>query len=221
MPDYDGTITLSTPVKDLDASLGWFADKLGFEEMFRAPEAGWGGGKDACRGRQHWPQPRWGRVRNGHDARVRSSRHRRGSHRTGGKGRVVRGRHGGDSRHGQAGDLHRPRRQSLHARPIIGVTHRRYPVFLHLHRPTQTRGNVVHMPHACCPEERNSAGAFARARCERMLNRDGQEATPHRQLPTRDDRLVSCPLAPPRLLGSSSSGDRPRAGTPAWVPGLC
>lgn len=41
MPDYDGTITLSIPVKDLDASLAWFADKLGFEELFRAPEAGW------------------------------------------------------------------------------------------------------------------------------------------------------------------------------------
>ena len=41
MPDYDGTITLSTPVKDLNASLAWFTDKLGFEELFRAPEAGW------------------------------------------------------------------------------------------------------------------------------------------------------------------------------------
>ncbi len=41
MPDYDGTITLSIPVKDLDASLAWFTDKLGFAELFRAPEAGW------------------------------------------------------------------------------------------------------------------------------------------------------------------------------------
>ncbi len=41
MPDYDGTITLSTPVQDLDASLAWFGDKLGFAERFKAPEAGW------------------------------------------------------------------------------------------------------------------------------------------------------------------------------------
>ena len=41
MPDYDGKITLSTPVSDLDASLAWFADKLGLEAMFKAPEAGW------------------------------------------------------------------------------------------------------------------------------------------------------------------------------------
>ena len=39
--DYDGTITLSTPVSDLDASLAWFQDKLGFKERFKAPEAGW------------------------------------------------------------------------------------------------------------------------------------------------------------------------------------
>ena len=43
MPDleFDGTITLSTPVSDLDASITWFADTLGFAEMFKAPEAGW------------------------------------------------------------------------------------------------------------------------------------------------------------------------------------
>lgn len=41
MPEFDGTITLSIPVKDLDVSLAWFADKLGFKELFRAPEAGW------------------------------------------------------------------------------------------------------------------------------------------------------------------------------------
>ena len=36
---YDGSITLSSTVKDLDAALGWFKDKLGFEEAFRVP--GW------------------------------------------------------------------------------------------------------------------------------------------------------------------------------------
>ncbi len=41
MPDYDGAITLSTPVTDLDASLAWFADKLGLEARFKAAEAGW------------------------------------------------------------------------------------------------------------------------------------------------------------------------------------
>ena len=43
MPEfsYDGTITLSSSVKDLDASLAWFQDVLGFEEIFKIPEAGW------------------------------------------------------------------------------------------------------------------------------------------------------------------------------------
>ena len=41
MPDYDGTITLSTPVRDIDASLAWFADNLGFQEIFKVAEAGW------------------------------------------------------------------------------------------------------------------------------------------------------------------------------------
>ncbi len=41
MPDYDGTIALSIPVQDLDASLAWFSDKLGFQEMFKVAEAGW------------------------------------------------------------------------------------------------------------------------------------------------------------------------------------
>ena len=43
MPDfrYDGTITLSTPVADLDRSIAWFAETLGFEEVFKVPEAGW------------------------------------------------------------------------------------------------------------------------------------------------------------------------------------
>ena len=43
MPDfsYNGTITLSSSVKDLDASIAWFRDILGFEEVFKVPEAGW------------------------------------------------------------------------------------------------------------------------------------------------------------------------------------
>lgn len=39
--EYTGTITLSSVVADLDTSITWFKDKLGFEEIFRAPEAGW------------------------------------------------------------------------------------------------------------------------------------------------------------------------------------
>ena len=38
---YNGTITLSTSVKDLDASIAWFKDVLGFEETFKVAEAGW------------------------------------------------------------------------------------------------------------------------------------------------------------------------------------
>ena len=41
MPDYDGAIALSTPVRDIDASLAWFADKLGFREVYKLAEAGW------------------------------------------------------------------------------------------------------------------------------------------------------------------------------------
>ena len=41
MPDYNGTITLASSVGDLDASLAWFKDVLGFEEIFKAAEVGW------------------------------------------------------------------------------------------------------------------------------------------------------------------------------------
>ena len=41
MPDFNGTITLSTAVRDLEASIAWFQDTLGFEETFKVPEAGW------------------------------------------------------------------------------------------------------------------------------------------------------------------------------------
>ena len=36
---FNGTVTLSTNVRDIDASLAWFKDALGFEEAFRVP--GW------------------------------------------------------------------------------------------------------------------------------------------------------------------------------------
>ena len=39
--EYDRTITLSTPVGDLDEAIAWFRDVLGFEEIFKVPEAGW------------------------------------------------------------------------------------------------------------------------------------------------------------------------------------
>ena len=38
---FNGTITLSSSVRDLDASIAWFKDTLGFEEMFKVAEAGW------------------------------------------------------------------------------------------------------------------------------------------------------------------------------------
>ena len=37
----DGTITLSTAVRDLDAAIAWFKETLGFEEQFKVAEAGW------------------------------------------------------------------------------------------------------------------------------------------------------------------------------------
>ena len=39
--EYDRTITLSTPVGNLENSIAWFRDMLGFEEVFKVPEAGW------------------------------------------------------------------------------------------------------------------------------------------------------------------------------------
>ena len=38
---YNGTITLSSSVSDLDASIAWFKNVLGFEEVFKVAEAGW------------------------------------------------------------------------------------------------------------------------------------------------------------------------------------
>ena len=39
--EYDGTITLASSVKDIGASLKWFKEALGFDEIFHAPAAGW------------------------------------------------------------------------------------------------------------------------------------------------------------------------------------
>lgn len=38
---YDGTIVLSSSVKDLNASIAWFKEKLGFDMTFNAMDAGW------------------------------------------------------------------------------------------------------------------------------------------------------------------------------------
>ena len=39
--NFNGTITLSSSVSDLEASLAWFKDVLGFDETFKVAEAGW------------------------------------------------------------------------------------------------------------------------------------------------------------------------------------
>lgn len=41
MPDYKGDITLSCSVRDLDTSIAWYKEMLGFELVFRVDEAGW------------------------------------------------------------------------------------------------------------------------------------------------------------------------------------
>jgi catechol 2,3-dioxygenase-like lactoylglutathione lyase family enzyme len=38
---YSGGITLSCSVRNLDESIAWFKEVLGFEEVFKVPEAGW------------------------------------------------------------------------------------------------------------------------------------------------------------------------------------
>ncbi len=39
--EYDGLITLSSSVNDLDRSIAWFKEMLGFELSYRVDEAGW------------------------------------------------------------------------------------------------------------------------------------------------------------------------------------
>jgi hypothetical protein len=39
--EYDGTITLSVSVTNIAASIRWFEETQGFEEIFQLPEAGW------------------------------------------------------------------------------------------------------------------------------------------------------------------------------------
>jgi len=39
--NFNGTITLSSAVSDLEASLAWFKEVLGFDETFKVAEAGW------------------------------------------------------------------------------------------------------------------------------------------------------------------------------------
>ncbi len=41
MPDYKGDITLASSVKNLDESIAWFKEMLGFELVFRVDEAEW------------------------------------------------------------------------------------------------------------------------------------------------------------------------------------
>lgn len=38
---YDGGLTCSLRVTDLDRSIAWYADKLGFSLLYRADEIGW------------------------------------------------------------------------------------------------------------------------------------------------------------------------------------
>ena len=39
--NFNGTITLSCSVRDLDAAVNWYKEALGFEVIFRVDEAGW------------------------------------------------------------------------------------------------------------------------------------------------------------------------------------
>ena len=39
--NYDGGLTLSMPVKDLDASINWYTDVLGFKLLYRVDDIGW------------------------------------------------------------------------------------------------------------------------------------------------------------------------------------
>lgn len=41
MPEYQGDITLSCSVTNLDTAIAWFEEMLGFERLFRVDEEGW------------------------------------------------------------------------------------------------------------------------------------------------------------------------------------
>lgn len=39
--NYDGGLTLSTPVKDLDTAIDWYTNVLGFSLLYRVDDIGW------------------------------------------------------------------------------------------------------------------------------------------------------------------------------------
>ena len=39
--DYNGGLTLSLPVSDLDQAIGWYQDVLGFDLLYRMDDMGW------------------------------------------------------------------------------------------------------------------------------------------------------------------------------------
>lgn len=39
--DYDGGLTLSLPISDLEKSIAWYQDVLGFELLYKMDEMGW------------------------------------------------------------------------------------------------------------------------------------------------------------------------------------
>ncbi len=39
--DYDGRLTLSIPVSDMNKSIAWYQDTLGFELLYKMDEMGW------------------------------------------------------------------------------------------------------------------------------------------------------------------------------------
>ncbi len=39
--EYDGSLTLSMPVADLERAIGWYQSVLGFELVYRMDELGW------------------------------------------------------------------------------------------------------------------------------------------------------------------------------------
>lgn len=49
-PGYDGGLTCSVECGDLDRSIAWYADTLGFEQLYRVDEIGW------CELRTHIPR---------------------------------------------------------------------------------------------------------------------------------------------------------------------
>ena len=117
---YETTnLTISVNVSDLQRSIDWYRDALGFDVEYRLDEIGWAELTTPVRRRQRRTEPDRGPARRRHGSDVRRHRHRRGPKAP----RVARREARRDVRRpgdGQADGLLRPGREPVDARRDLG-----------------------------------------------------------------------------------------------------